>query len=218
MEAENLNQRPHTPIQEPEGSSLRWIIAVFAIALLGLGGYRGYQWWAADLERQRVEVAQGQGQAAAPASASSGSELTSPGSIHVQPAEPGAAVTRSGEPLPPAVLGGAIQKCVIDGRVTYTNEACPAGATEEPASVTAPLLAAEGRPSQRDATCRFLAAEISRLDYEFQQMLPPPVLDEIASDLKGLREQATYLKCPIPVNAAVPPRAATKVIQEKEKP
>ena len=221
MEAENLNERPRSPIQESEGSSTRWIIAVFAIALLGLGGYRGYQWWVADVERQRVEAVQGQDNVTGPTATTPESDLAPPSPVSVQPTKPSARPALSGEPLPPAVVGGRIQKCILDGKVTYTNEACPAGAALDPASdklaATAPFLAADARPSQRDAACRFLSAEISRLDYEFQQTLPPPVLDEIASDLKGLREQASHLKCPVALNEAVTPKTNTKVIQEKEK-
>lgn len=221
MEAENLNERPRSPIQESEGSSTRWIITVFAIALLGLGGYRGYQWWAADVERQRVEAVQGQDNESAPIPTTPASALATPSPASAQPPKHSARATPSGEPLPPAVVGGRIHKCILDGKVTYTNEACPAGAAVEPASdklaATAPFLAADARPSQRDAACRFLSAEISRLDYEFQQTLPPPVLDEIASDLKSLREQASHLKCPVASNEAVAPKTNTKVIQEKEK-
>ncbi|MBY4597621.1 hypothetical protein [Ottowia caeni] len=221
MEAENLNERPRGPLQESEGSSMRWIIAVFAIALLGLGGYRGYQWWVADLESQRVETVQGQGTVAGPTSTTPESDLAPPGPVSVQPAKTSPRPAPSGEPLPPAVVGGRIQKCILDGKVTYTDEACAAGASMEPArdkmAATAPFLAADARPSQRDAACRYLSAEVSRLDYEFQQTLPPPVLDAIASDLKSMREQASHLKCPIALNEPVNPKTNTKVIQEKEK-
>lgn len=208
MEAENPNERPRSPPGESEGSSTRWIIAVFATALLGLGGYRGYHWWVADLERQGVAAVEVQENVAAPASASAEST----------PATSGKDAVRPGEPLPPAVIGARIHKCIVNGHVTYTNEACPAGATDEPASVTASLLSAGDRPSQREAACRFLAAEISRLNYEFQQMLPPPVLDEIASDLKGRREQAAHLNCSAAQTGVVAPKAVSKVIQEKAKP
>lgn len=218
MEAENLKELPHRPIGESESSSLRWVIVIFAIALLGLGGYRGYQWWATDLERQRVEAVQAPENAGATAPDSTESTPQQPVPARVESARPGKEGGQAVEPLPPAVLGRRINKCIIQGRVTYTNDACPEGATEESASVTTPSLAFPDGPGQREATCRFLAAEISRLNYEFQQTLPPPVLDEISSDLKVRREQAVHLSCPGSTAEAAAPKSTAKVIQEKERP
>ncbi len=218
MEAENLKDLPHRPIGESESSSLRWIIVIFAIALLVLGGYRGYQWWVTDPERLRVEEVQAPENAGTSAPDSSGSTPEELAPVRVEPARPGEEFARSAEPLPPAVVGARIRKCIKQGGVTYTNDPCPEGAAEESASVTTPLLAAPDRPSQREATCRFLTAEISRLSYEFQQTLPPPILDEISSDLKVRREQAVHLNCPVSMAEAAATKSTAKVIQEKEKP
>lgn len=49
--------------------------------------------------------------------------------------------------------------------------------------------------SDRTSACRFLAAEIERLDYEFGQELPPPVLDHLSTRLALLRDQYHGGKC-----------------------
>lgn len=49
--------------------------------------------------------------------------------------------------------------------------------------------------NDRTEVCRFIAAEIERLDYEFGQELPPPVLDHISTRLGMLRDQYQDGKC-----------------------
>jgi len=198
----------------------RWIIAFFAIALLVLGGYRGYLWWAEDVEQQRAALESAPEADASLQPQPSDLALSQLGSGAGAGTAPGAAPApipaRSGDPLAPAVIGGQINKCLINGQVTYTNEPCPEGTSADMAESTGtdpngvtgstgarapmvairPVLPANDSPGQRAAECRFLAAEVSRLDYEFQQTLPPPVLDQIATDLRGLREHRAGLKCP----------------------
>ena len=83
----------------------------------------------------------------------------------------------------PAVTGEAIHKCVVDGQVTYTNQACPdgssgglmqaagadpngvsgsAGDTVPSVLVARPANLGAGDPSQQTALCGYLAAEIAR--------------------------------------------------------
>ena len=51
------------------------------------------------------------------------------------------------------------------------------------------------KSNERTDACRFLAAEIERLDYEFGQELPPPVLDHLSTRLGMLRDQYQEGKC-----------------------
>ncbi len=88
------------------------------------------------------------------------------------------------------------------GRLKELDQALPApvevdGAGDVPSAVPpVPQVSAETLSgSQRTATCRFLAAEIERLDYEFKQELPPPVLDHLSSRLAQWRSQYQAGKC-----------------------
>ena len=51
------------------------------------------------------------------------------------------------------------------------------------------------KSSEHTDACRFLAAEIERLSYEFGQELPPPVLDHLSTRLGAWREQYQDGKC-----------------------
>ncbi|MCB2034422.1 MAG: hypothetical protein KDF57_14360, partial [Ottowia sp.] len=137
----------------------------------------------------------------------------------IRPPQPNApSADQRGEPTAPAVAGdGSIRKCVVNGQTTYTNQPCPEGteATTQPDSavdangvvgstgeaLTAPVVrerpfSPDGDPSARESECGYLASEIERLRYEFDQPLPPPVLDQIAGRLKSLRDNSAQLKCP----------------------
>jgi hypothetical protein len=140
-------------------------------------------------------------------------------------------------PAGPAVAGlEGVNKCLVDGQVTYTNAPCPAGAAPEPPNVGEPevtgidangvtgstgdtgtvrvarpaVFSATGHdPSQLTSMCSYWSAEIERLDFEFQQPLPPPVLDQISTHLANLREQFTQAKCgPFPKPRGEAPKAA----------
>lgn len=50
-------------------------------------------------------------------------------------------------------------------------------------------------PDRRRSTCGYLAAELERLDYEFKQPLPPPVIDHIATQITRLHTQANRYDC-----------------------
>ena len=51
------------------------------------------------------------------------------------------------------------------------------------------------KSNEHTDACRFLAAEIERLSYEFGQELPPPVLDPLSTRRGLLREQYQGGKC-----------------------
>ena len=105
----------------------------------------------------------------------------------------------------PAVIGQAIHRCRIDGRVTYTNQPCAGApktcprrrwarsngvvglagdACRQPCRRHQPEGASH---SQRDAVCACLAAEIAA-DFEFQQAPATAVLDHLSTRLGGLRQ------------------------------
>lgn len=117
-------------------------------------------------------------------------------------------------PLAPAIAGApGIHKCLVDGHTTYTNEPCAPGtdAREVLAATAAeraggaitiaplPPRGTAARPvdtaAQDLAQCRFLHAEIARLAYDFEQALPPPVIDHIATQLKQLQERSATAGC-----------------------
>ncbi|MBQ9577982.1 MAG: hypothetical protein IJR28_00460 [Ottowia sp.] len=72
--------------------------------------------------------------------------------------------------------------------------------------------------SDRTSACRFLAAEIERLSYEFGQELPPPVLDHLSTRLGLVRDQYQDGKCAslAPLRAGVSPKrpAASSAAQD----
>ncbi len=232
MDEQIPNERPAGPAPDTEGSMTRWIIAIFAMALLVLGGYKGYQWWTTE----------GDPSASAPTEAAPAAPIPEPMASSVALEAPASSSGSANSPAAeadlraPAVVGdNIVNKCVQGGQVTYTNEPCPEGATVgtvdatavDPNGVTgftgdkAPLVtdrtALSDDPSRREAECHYLAAEITRMDYEFQQPLPPPVLDHLATNLKNAREQSTSLKClDIPkATLAAKPASHSKVLEEK---
>lgn len=231
----------HRPLLPPEPDAeyghLRWVLIAAALLLLAVGGYQAYQWLDRDVAQRRAVA---EGAAPAPASAPAAAEPPAP-AAPTRPAPPPPPGAAAREPLAPAVSGEAIHKCVSGGHVTYTNQPCPEGAAADAAPATGldpngvsgsagdglpvvvvarPAPFATDDPSQRDAACRYLAAEIERLDFEFRQPLPPPVLDHISTLLGTLRAQSGAARCAPPpqADAPVPParaRAAPKVVEEK---
>ena len=261
-----MNQDPvadpaDRPLMPPELDSgmgaLRWVVTGIALVLLVVGAWRAYVWFIDDVAKRRA-VASG----AAPT-------LQAPPEAQAPPAEPPpVAIPRTVQPPAPAAAPqpsqGAVSglegvnKCVVDGQVTYTNTPCPPGSTEEPRDTAAAaadnepmgtdvngvagstgeggpvrvarpaVFSASGHdPSQRNSLCGYWTAEIERLDFEFQQPLPPPVLDQISTHLADLRSQFTQAKCgalpksaedkaSAPAKAAVRKRApAPKVVEER---
>ena len=250
------------PLMPPEpdsgGGALRWVITGIALVLLVVGAWRAYEWFIEDVAQRRA-VASG----ATPT-------LQVPADERAAPPEPGAVpLPRTVQPpapsAPPQPTQGAVtglegvNKCVVDGQVTYTNTPCPAGSTQEPRNSTMAateaepggvdangvtgstgdsgpavrvsrpaVLSASGHdPSLHTSLCGYWSAEIERLSFEFQQPLPPPVLDLISTHLADLRGQFIQAKCgPLPKaaedKAAAPaqpaPRkraAAPKVVEER---
>ncbi|MDO5693754.1 MAG: hypothetical protein Q4G70_14975 [Pseudomonadota bacterium] len=240
-ELDHTHDRPLTPPDpEPEQGLWRWLVAAVLVLIIVVGSYRAYDWLVTDVERRRAgteapppptePVAQTPG-ADTPAAAAPGRTIRTP-----QPSPPVEAVA-------PAVTGQAIHKCIIDGQVSYSNQPCPEGATSTPvvaagedpngvagsagdsvpALVARPTSLGVGDPSHQVAACAYLVAEITRLDFEFQQPLPPNVLDHISTRLTTLRAEHQGAKCgPLPkteasTQAAPAARKRTeqKVVDEK---
>lgn len=192
------------PEAEAEAGSglLRWVLAAIVLIALVFGAYRAYVSLIGDLaSRQAATEAPS---TAAPTDAPTNDDGSG------QPAQPG---TVANEPPAPAVAGGAVNKCAAGSQIIYTNTACPQGSSliaADPADEAVPLAAQPATLSdnanngQQQANCNFLTAEIARLSYEFQQPLPPAVLDHISSRLTGLRAQTEDARC-----AAALPKAAS---------
>ena len=198
---------PRPPDPARETGWLRWIAMVVALGVLVLFGLKGYQWLQGYVT-QRHAMAQQETPA-----------LAEPQPSLVGQAPPAATANPSIEPFAPAVTGEAVHRCVRpDGQTVLTNQACPAGTRPEniPAATQRPPAAAAitwagDDPSLHDATCHYLMAEIDRLGYEFQQPLPPPVLDLISTRLSGLRGESAQGHCAPPSTpaAAAPRERAT---------
>ncbi|MDR1968510.1 MAG: hypothetical protein LBQ32_07455 [Burkholderiaceae bacterium] len=152
----------------------------------------------AYLTYARLAANAGPGRAAveSPQAAASAAADDEPKSA-VSPAPPTEA---DAEPPAPAVAGGSVNKCLINDQLTYTNSPCPEGSRpvndDVAATAARPALSdSANRISQQTADCSFLSAEIARLDYEFNQLLPPEVLDHISTRLAILRAQAEAARC-----------------------
>ena len=241
-----MNQDPvadpaDRPLMPPELDSgmgaLRWVITGIALVLLVVGAWRGYMWFIDDVAKRRA-VASGSALQSSSADAPPADPTALPPPITVPRTvqAPAAQKAASGARAAGQVAGlEGVNKCVVDGQVTYTNTPCPAGSTpeprssgmaeadtEEPAGVDAngvsgstgdngpavrvarpAVFTASGHdPSQQTSLCGYWSAEIERLDFEFQQPLPPPVLDQISTHLASLRGQYTEAKCgPAPKSA-----------------
>ena len=240
LDSDHAIDPPLRPPEPAEPGVWRWLVAAALVLVIIVGAYQAYEWLVNDVARRRAV-------AEAPASAptqhpapDTGAPAAEPARRTIRPAQPSAPPN---EGTAPAVTGEAIHKCVVDGQVTYTNQACPdgssgglmqatgadpngvsgsAGDTVPSVLVARPANLGAGDPSQQTALCGYLAAEIARLDFEFKQPLPPNVLDHISSQLSGLRAQHGAAKCePLPKPAADQPapavrkRAPPKVVEEK---
>ena len=242
-----MNQDPvadpaDRPLMPPELDSgmgaLRWVITGIALVLLVVGAWRGYMWFIDDVAKRRA-VASGSALQSSSADAPPADPTALPPPITVPRTvqAPAAQKAASGARAAGQVAGlEGVNKCVVDGQVTYTNTACPPGATPEPPStvqaavtgtnangvtgsagdggavqVARPvLLDATGHdPSAHASMCGYWTAEIERLNFEFQQPLPPPVLDQISTHLGNLRGQFRDARCgPAPKLAEEAPKAA----------
>ena len=207
------SERSYLPPQPRRrgGGLLRWTATFVALAVLVVGAYQAYLWLVSDVERRR-------------AAAEQAVQFTQAGTPDAPDAPAGNAVQptlyrpAAGEPVAPAVVGGALNRCLVNGEQVFTNGPCPAGsslaAAVAVAPTAAPSAAASGdEASEQAATCGFLAAELSRLDYEFHQPLPPAVLDHISTRLTDLRAQSAAARCAAlarPAPAASAPRRPGK--------
>lgn len=240
LDSDHAIDPPLRPPEPAEPGVWRWLVAAALVLVIIVGAYQAYEWLVNDVARRRAVA-----EAPAPASTQhpapdTGAPTAEPARRTIRPAQPSAPPN---EGTAPAVTGEAIHKCVVDGQVTYTNQACPdgssgglmqaagadpngvsgsAGDTVPSVLVARPANLGAGDPSQQTALCGYLAAEIARLDFEFKQPLPPNVLDHISSQLSGLRGQHGAAKCePLPKPAADKPapavrkRAPPKVVEEK---
>ena len=240
LDSDHAIDPPLRPPEPAEPGVWRWLVAAALVLVIIVGAYQAYEWLVNDVARRRAVA-----EAPAPAptqhpAPDTGAPTAEPARRTIRPAQPSAPPN---EGTAPAVTGEAIHKCVVDGQVTYTNQACPdgssgglmqatgadpngvsgsAGDTVPSVLVARPANLSAGYPSQQTALCGYLAAEIARLDFEFKQPLPPNVLDHVSSQLSGLRAQHGAAKCePLPKPAADKPapavrkRAPPKVVEEK---
>ena len=211
LPATEAPERPPEPARET--GWLRWIALVVAVGLLLLFGLKAYQWLQGYVAQRHAMALQ-----ETPALAEPQPSLAAPA--------PTVAANAETEPIAPAVTGEAVHRCVRpDGQMVLTNQACPSGSRPDaapPATVqrppaTAAISWAGDDPSLHDATCHYLMAEIERLGYEFQQPLPPPVIDGISTRLSTLRGESTQGGCaPLPKPAATPgEHSSHKVLTER---
>lgn len=186
----------------------RWLVPAIALLVLVLVGWRAYEWFAHDVAQRRA-VAEGRAPAPAPA-------------VPADDAPPAPAAAPQ-EPAAPAVRGDAINRCVRGAEVLFSNQPCPPGFTLDagraggaPAQAApATLLAGADTPAEREALCAYVTAEVQRLDFEFQQPLPPPILDDISSRLLVLRSQGERLRCVLPQPSTPQGRPGAPVLDEK---
>ncbi|MDO5624130.1 MAG: hypothetical protein Q4G71_05530 [Pseudomonadota bacterium] len=227
------DDRPFAPPELDRGAgALRWVVLGVATVLLIVGAWRAYGWLVTDVERRRAVAVGAEAEGASPVSPAAPAvpapSPAAPGRT-IGPAQPSA--PRVAEPAAPAVSGVAgVSKCVVNGQVTYTNAPCPedaeeppeearaaggTGATGLPAPALHPAALGVGNdPSARQSACGYLLAEVMRLDFEFQQPLPPPVLDHISSQLADLRARHEQGRCP-PLPKPRAGASPTKVVDEK---
>lgn len=200
------------PASGPRPTARAALVLGIAMLVLLLVGWRAYDWFVHDVEQRRA-VAEGRAPAPQPAP-----------EPEAGPEEDAPAVPAPGsEPLAPAVRGDAIHRCVRGAEVLFSNQACPPGFTADAggaaavptSAVRAAVLAGTDDPAQRQASCAYLAAEVERLDFEFQQPLPPPILDDISSRLLTLRSQGERLRCVLPKASASGAQPGGRVLDEQ---
>ncbi|MDR2154009.1 MAG: hypothetical protein LBE78_03140 [Burkholderiaceae bacterium] len=190
----------------------RWGVTLMALVVLVISAWWAYQWLVDDMAHRR---------AIAEHTIEPPSEAA-PETVEAMPPH----TSGAGDPFAPAVIGGNVNRCLLNGQLVYTNTPCPEGSRPavvspsgiEPGGVLGvsgegALAVASGidDASQRADICNFLAAEISRLDYEFRQPLPPTVLDDISTRLARLRAQADAARCNPPAKPAASTPAGGRV-------
>jgi hypothetical protein len=208
-ESSGYPERPYLPPQPRRGGPLRWTATLVALVALVAGAYLAYLWLVSDVARRRAAAEQAV-QSLQGGGPDAGDQAGAPAA---NPPQPTLYRPVAGEPVAPAVVGGALNRCLVNGEQVFTNGPCPAGsslvAAVAVASAAAPSASGD-EASQQAATCAFLSAELSRLDYEFHQPLPPPVLDDISTRLTGLRAQSATARCAAPAKPPAPPASAAR--------
>lgn len=203
-EMQHIDTDPTAPApSEARAVSLGyWFSLMLALLVLMVLSAKAYQWLNQDVQQRRLQM---QAQMASPEDQGQAEQDASGNSAlpALTEAKPAAGLTAPNEPVAPAVLGQTVHKCVQDGRVVLTNKPCPEGSAPATSTVVPSGLASSStwagrnQSSQHAAQCGFLQAEIERLDFEFRQALPPPVLDHISTELGQLRQQAAEMACPV---------------------
>lgn len=204
------DDRPLLPSDSPGAGPLRWVITGVAAVLLVVGAWRAYQWLDMDVQRRRALASGAAAPEVHPYAAGSVQNVPPPPDADTgRPVEPPLPATQpavADAPHPSRVPAG-VNRCVIDGQITYTNAPCPPESEPTPPATAAPAAtrslsdADADNPDARIAICRHLAAEAQRLDFEFQQPLPPSVIDHIATRQGELRAQQESMGCRIAVSA-----------------
>lgn len=238
MRSDPHDTHPDQPLRPPETeaeqSLWRWLVAAVLVLVIVVGAYQAYEWLVSDVERRRA-VAESPGPALPPPSAA-------PSAFEPPPAAPVGRTLGPAQPSAPreapapAVTGQAIHKCVVDGHVTYSNQPCADGAEGQPLHAAAgedpngvlgsagddpravaarPVHVSVDDPSHRTAVCGYLLAEITRLDFEFQQPLPPAVIDHISTQLGALRADHAAAKCGALPKSLSAAGSGAKVVDEK---
>ena len=126
LDSDHAIDPPLRPPEPAEPGLWRWLVAAALVLVIIVGAYQAYGWLVNDVARRRAVA-----EAPAPASTQhpapdTGAPTAEPARRTIRPAQPSAPPN---EGTAPAVTGEAIHKCVVDGQVTYTNQACPDGSS-----------------------------------------------------------------------------------------
>jgi len=103
-----------------------------------------------------------------------------------------------------------VQKCVQDGRTSYSDANCPAGAASAPVPIhprqnladglPTPPSSATSAPGQADPTlhklrCDALNARIKGIDVESRRVISPQYHEDMVAERKKVRDEQIRLGC-----------------------